>query len=255
MNASIPVTSYMSMPVHTVTPTTELEQVDELLGDADVSGLAVVQDDAAPMGVISRSDLFRHGHGRKRAESLRGVVRDAMRSDVITVSPGHALAHAAELMTREHIHRVFVVRDDQLIGVVSTRDVMRAVADLRLDTPIGEVMSTPVLTIPAGEPLGLAASRLADAGKQGLVVVEDTWPLGIITQRDLLAARKWPPNVAIDEWMDLRVLSLPVGMAVHRAAAHALALDVRHVLAMNDEGLRGLLTGIDFARALANGDD
>jgi len=30
---------------------------------------------------------------------------------------------------------------------------------------------------------------------------------------------------------------------------------VRHVLAMNDEGLRGLLTGIDFARALANGDD
>lgn len=250
MPLRVPVQKYMSRQVHTVTPTTPLDEVNEVLEDYGVSGLAVVDETQTPIGVITRTDLFHFCQRSQDARSFDGVVRDAMRGEIIGVAPTDDLGVAALLMSTHRIHRVFVIGDDQLVGVLSTTDVMRAVADLQVDVPLGDVMSRPVMSIHPRDALGLAASQLEDRKYQGLVVVEDGQPVGIISQRNVLAARNWPRYLPVKEWMDLRMLSLPIGMAVHRAATHALALHVRHVLGMDNHGMRGLLTGIDFARAL-----
>jgi CBS domain-containing protein len=51
-----------------------------------------------------------------------------MTRGVVSLAPNDDVLAAAELMGRKHIHRVIVVEDDRLVGVVSALDVARAVA-------------------------------------------------------------------------------------------------------------------------------
>jgi CBS domain-containing protein len=250
------VRDYMSTPVYTVQQDVALAEVDLMLERYDVSALGVENAEGKPVGVISRSDLFRIGQVRAGGSNRTtlivpdGTVADAMHTDVVSVAPGESLVDVAKLMGDKHIHRIFVVEGDELRGVVSTHDMMRALVDARVATPIGELMSSKILSIAADESLSLAAERIAETDKHGLVVLDGEWPVGIITKESLLVARDWPAHTPVEEWMSLRILCLPVGMPAYRAAAHALAMSVRYVLAMNDDGLTGVLTGIDFARAV-----
>ena len=52
-----------------------------------------------------------------------------MTPDPLTVSPTDDIEAAARLMATEHIHRVPVVQDDELVGVVSSLDIVRLVGD------------------------------------------------------------------------------------------------------------------------------
>jgi signal-transduction protein with cAMP-binding, CBS, and nucleotidyltransferase domain len=154
-------------------------------------------------------------------------------------------------MVDRHIHRVFVVEDDQLIGVLSVHDVMQVVANLRVPVPLDALMTKNVITVQVHDGIGMAAERLRDSKKHALVVFDEEWPVGTISQDELLLARDWPDDTPVESWMNLRMLCLPVRMPAFRAAAHALALNARHVLAMSDVRLEGIVTSIDFARALA----
>ena len=80
------------------------------------------------------------------------------------------------------------------------------------------------------------------------MVVEDGWPVGAFTQADALGAREAPPDDRVDSWMDPRVICLPMATPVFRAAEQALATRARRVIAVDADGMRGILTGTDFAR-------
>jgi len=249
-----PIRRYMSSPVFTVNQRTPLREVDALLELHGVSALAVEDDSGRTAGVVSRTDLLRVGRVERHPASRTlvlpdGPVADAMQRDVVALGPDEPLERASRLMVKRHIHRVFVAEREDLLGVLSTTDLMRAVVDARLDTPIGELATKAIVSIGARESLGLAAVRLALAHKHALVVIDQGWPVGTLGDEELLLAREWPVQTPVEEWMNVRVLSLPMGMPAHRAAAAALAMNVRHVLAMDELGLRGIVTGIDFARA------
>lgn len=58
------------------------------------------------------------------------------------------------------VHRVFVTEDDEVTGVVTPRDLMRAVAEKQVNHPPSRYMSSPLLTVRASESAGLATDRL-----------------------------------------------------------------------------------------------
>lgn len=60
------------------------------------------------------------------------TVDEAMTRDVLTVSPSVSLEAAAAAMRRAAVHRLLVVEEGRLVGVVSAMDVVRAVAERRL---------------------------------------------------------------------------------------------------------------------------
>ena len=101
----------------------------------------------------------------------------------------------------------------------------------------------------AGDPLGLATDRLELSTKQGLVVVDGLWPVGIFAQSEALSARGRDPKTRVEDIMDSRVIVLPGDCPLRRAAAQALAMGVRRLFVL-DEGLRGVVSGLDFARAI-----
>ena len=72
--------------------------------------------------------------GRTQNEFDEYIVDDVMTHEPITLSPNDTVVAAAEVMQRRAIHRVLVVDDGKLVGIVSALDVARAVAEHKLTT-------------------------------------------------------------------------------------------------------------------------
>jgi CBS domain-containing protein len=60
------------------------------------------------------------------------TVSEVMTRGVVSLRPTVSLAAAADLMRRKRLHRVLVMEHDQLVGILSTTDIVAAVADGRL---------------------------------------------------------------------------------------------------------------------------
>ncbi|UCH29421.1 MAG: CBS domain-containing protein, partial [Myxococcales bacterium] len=172
------------------------------------------------------------------------------KSPALQVAPEARVAEAAKLMLKNHVHRVFITRREKPEGVVSTRDLMRAVREKRLKTPISDIASGSVVKVKADDPIALAVDRLELSNKHGLVVVEGDFPVGIFDQASALEARRLPPHTAVEHAMDVRILILPGEIGVGRAAEQALGMNVRRILIENDVGVRQIVGGLDFARVM-----
>ena len=61
-------------------------------------------------------------------------VSEAMTRTLVTLPSGASVIAAAELMHREHIHRILVVDDGTLVGIVSAMDIATAVAEHKLES-------------------------------------------------------------------------------------------------------------------------
>jgi CBS domain-containing protein len=255
-NLQVPTSLYMSAPVHTVREDDSLQTVQRRLGELAISSLAVVSGEGRLVGVISQADLIRVGRrqaGSRGKAALLTVpdkkVSRRMASKVVTVGSQEPVAVAAKKMVESRFHRIFVVDSGELVGVLSTKDVMLAIRDKRVNYPISQWMSSPVFTVRHNEPISLATERLAKARITGLVVVEGDLPVGLFTNREALEARDEPRDLPVEEAMSAAMLALPVDTPLHRAAAQAAELNVRRILAMSGVKMEGILSGIDFARA------
>jgi CBS domain-containing protein len=254
---AMPVSSFMSAPVLTIAESATLSAAYARLRDRRVSCLAVTSEDGRAVGVISRTDLLRVGRTEARAHGGPALlelpdarVRAIMHRSVIAVPPTAPIAAAARAMVSERVHRVFVMDGPALVGVLSTKDLLLAIRDKRVGTPIAEVMSAPAFTIPTGAPLSLAADRLQKAHVTGLCVVDDEeWPVGTFTQQEALSARDLPADAHVDAAMSYAMLCLDAHVPLFRAAAQAHATRTRRVLVVANRKVRGVITGLDFARA------
>jgi predicted transcriptional regulator len=255
-NFQMPVSLYMSTPVHTVGEDQNLQVVQARLRELSVSSLAVVSDEGTLVGVISQTDLIRVGRRQAGSRGKAALltlpdkkVSRRMATEVETVDSETPLAVAAERMVESHLHRIFVVDAGQLTGVLSTKDIMLAIRDKRVNQPISQWMSSPVFTVRHSEPISLATERLGKARVAGLVVMENDWPVGLFTQREALEARDEPRDLLVEEAMSSALLALDVDTSLHRAAAQAAELNVRRLVAVRGQKMEGILSGIDFARA------
>lgn len=254
---SSPVRFFMSSPVATIHVDARLEEAELVLSARRISSLAVVDGSGAAVGVLSRFDLLRAG--RLRARTARGdallelpdqQVHKVMHRDVVAVRPDASVGAAARSMVEHHIHRVFVTHGKALLGVLSTKDVMRAVVAARITVPISEFMSSPVLTIEATDPIGVATDKLAIAQVQGLIVIDAGWPVGLFSQAEALESRDLPTETPVEEVMSYSMLCLAPRTPLFRASGMAASTRARRVLVIEHHELRGILTGIDLARAV-----
>jgi CBS domain-containing protein len=252
-NFEMPVTEYMTSPVESIRIGQSLVAANALFSEQGVSALGVVNDVGELKGVVSRTDLlhvaiFTHGETFRVPDR---PVEEIMKSPALQLSPQAPVAEAAKLMLKEHVHRIFVTSDGKPEGVISTRDLMRAVREKRIKTPISEIASGSVVKVRADEAIALAVDRLDLSNKHGLVVVEEHFPVGIFDQACALDSRRLPPGTAIENAMNVRILILPAGMSIGRAAEQALGMNVRRILIEDDRGVTGIVGGLDFARAMS----
>ncbi len=128
------------------------------------------------------------------------AVKDFMTRKVVYISPDTTIAHAAELMKEQEIHRLPVIENDKLVGLVTEGTIAEASPSkatslsiyemnyLLNKTKVKDVMLKNVITISRFASLEDAA-YLMYKHKIGILPVEDNGQLyGVITDRDVLSA-------------------------------------------------------------------
>ena len=126
------------------------------------------------------------------------LVKDWMTTDVITIGPEDTLPDAMRLMGENNIHMLPVVKDGNLIGILSDRDVKRSWASdattldkheltyLLEQTKIKDVMTKKAITVPFDYTLAETAEVLFEHRISGVPVVDHSDKIvGVITQDDL----------------------------------------------------------------------
>ncbi len=151
----------MTSPVISVKPETPVIEAVHLMLQDDISGLPVVDDAGALVGIVTEGDLLRRaetGTERRRprwieffqtgklaeeyAQTHGRKVGEVMTSTLVVASEDMPLAQIVDLMERKRVQRIPIVRDGKLVGIVSRADLLRALARLVADAPgaaVGDV--------------------------------------------------------------------------------------------------------------------
>ncbi|HUD78011.1 MAG TPA: CBS domain-containing protein [Streptosporangiaceae bacterium] len=114
-------------------------------------------------------------------------VRDVMTPASVTESPQDSLRSAAERMWRQQTGSLIIAEGERLIGIITERDVLRALA-LGADpdqTSVDDAMTAQVFTVIPDMPLQDAAREMAARWIRHLPVVEDGRLLGVVSMRDV----------------------------------------------------------------------
>lgn len=127
-------------------------------------------------------------------------VKDFMTRKVVYISPGTTIAHAADLMREQDLHRLPVIENDKLVGLVTEGTIAEASPSkatslsiyemnyLLNKTKVKDVMIKDVITVSAYASLE-DATYLMYKNKVGILPVVDNEQLyGVITDRDIFAA-------------------------------------------------------------------
>jgi CBS domain-containing protein len=251
-----PVARYMARPVVSVEIDADLADAERLLREREISSVAVVGRRGEPIGVISRTDLLAVARARVRSTGGPALlelpamnVGDLMSRDLLTIAPDQSVAEGARRMVERHVHRLYVRDGERLVGVLSTKDVIAAVRDAHLPSPLSAYMSSPVISVDVREPIARVVEQLTGARLLGVVVTELEAPVGVFTQLEALEAHDLPADTPVEEAMSYAMLCLPTELPLFRAAGFAFEARARRVLATEQRQVRGILTGLDFARA------
>ncbi|MDR9392042.1 MAG: CBS domain-containing protein, partial [Trueperaceae bacterium] len=176
-------------------------------------GAAFGRSDRAPADVVAAllPALARHARPARRA-------RDVMSAPVRTVTPTTTVHDASRQLLRYGHGGLPVVEAGTLVGVLSRRDLDRALEHGLGRSEVRGFMGRPPVTAAPDDPLADLEARVAQRGVGRLPVVEDGALVGIVTRSDLLAARHAaPPDVATDDGPPVRVTD----RVAARAEAHA----------------------------------
>lgn len=140
----------MTRDVVTIKKGASIDEALRLMADNHVSGLPVVDPDGCVEGIITESDLLLKGQAhipsntpsydvaagdateevveemyrKARAET----VEDAMTTKVTTFSEDSLVTDIARVMIEKQINRVPILRDCNVVGIVSRRDIVKAMA-------------------------------------------------------------------------------------------------------------------------------
>jgi CBS domain-containing protein len=123
----------MQVAVKTVGSNAAVGDAIVTLADSHISAVPVVDAAGRMVGVVSSTDILTseaEACDCTERESLfeNTSVSEIMTPRPLTVSPDAEVREAAQQMLYADIHRLFVVEDGRVVGVISTSDIMRAVA-------------------------------------------------------------------------------------------------------------------------------
>jgi CBS domain-containing protein len=131
------VAELMQRNVKTVGSDASVAEAIVSLADAHISGMPVVDGAGKVIGVLSTTDVLAaeaevDDPAARQTLFENTAVREIMTPHPFTIAPGAEIHEAARQMLYADVHRLFVAEGDQVVGIISTTDIVRAVATGRI---------------------------------------------------------------------------------------------------------------------------
>jgi CBS domain-containing protein len=130
------VQDFMSTNLCTFKPDDTIEHVVHILTTKKISGGPVVDDSGKLVGMISEGDCLKEIIKGKYSNTPRlvGRVEEHMTHEVLTMSPNMTIFDAAQKFLTLRIRRFPVLLEGELVGQISTSDIIKAVQELKSST-------------------------------------------------------------------------------------------------------------------------
>ena len=111
-------------------------------------------------------------------------VGDLMVPNVLTASPQETVGIVRKRILKKHVHCLPVVdAEHHPVGIISTSDLVDSVAD---DTPVSEIMTEKVYSVPQYDDVHIAARVMRNHGIHHVIVTHEKKVSGILSTFDLL---------------------------------------------------------------------
>ncbi len=181
MNAMKTVADIMTpAPIVVEVPGSRNEAINVMVRN-NLTGVPVIRaSDGKLMGIVSRRDIF-----RKFDEEQLSLI---MKKDCITIGPDASVAEAAKILSGKRIHRLPVVDDGRLIGIITPTDILREIRGMKTDMTAEDVICTTCVTVWEGDPMSYLVNAFRISDTVAAPVLDSQGGLcGIITDRDLFS--------------------------------------------------------------------
>jgi len=173
----------MSYPVESVPSNLSVLEASKILGEKRIKRLPILKDDRL-IGIVTQTDLV-------RTLTSYGMWRDVseiMSLDVAGIQIDASIAEAADIMTSQKISCIVVLNVDEVVGVLTEKDLLGRVVALRKDpacVKVKEAMSSPVTSIPPNYSVFSASKIMEEMNIRRLVVINSNRLCGLVTQTDI----------------------------------------------------------------------
>jgi len=102
---------------------TSVQEVVATMTKFDISSVIVVQEER-PVGIVTHKDIVSK-LVQPRIPPDAVTAREIMATPVVTIDENASMEEAARLMTKKNIKKLPVVRDNKLVGIITSMDLVR----------------------------------------------------------------------------------------------------------------------------------
>ena len=250
--AELKIEDIMSETIVSAAPDETVLSAARRMAKHNISCIVVTTADG-PVGILTERDALR-GVAGGYEDFLTAMVSEKMSSPVIAVSPDLPALDASALMESKRIKRLLVVRDDQLVGVVTQTDITRGLISMSPFKNISDLMSTEVVTVTATTTITEAAQLMASWNISCVVLMHRHEAAGIVTEKDILqrvvAGTEDPTATPVAEIMSFPVATVPPTYSVMSATRMMDSMHIHRLVVAQDGEVQGIVTQTDIIAAV-----
>ena len=122
-------------------------------------------------------------------EAIFLEVREFMTALVITIEIDTPVSEAAKLMALDDVGSLVVTKSDVLAGLITRREIIGAhlfSEEAYSELVVGDIMTTPVVTVGPDADLGQVISLMNQTGKRHVPVIEGNDIIGMVSASDII---------------------------------------------------------------------
>ncbi len=214
-------------------------------------------------GIVTETDLVRKVLAAGLDPTVT-MVDQVMAGPILTITAERSMLDASHLMENHHVRHLCVVEGQEIVGLVSVRDLVRSFVDAEsgpvceLDTvyrPLSVLMATTLGTIRSEESLLVAAQQMREKRIGSLLVIEAGEIVGIVAESDLvrkgLASNQNPGSTRVSAVMSSPLIGIDINRTIRDASKLMDEQGVRHLAVRENGKIVGLLSIRDLVKMVS----
>ncbi|NIM45318.1 MAG: CBS domain-containing protein [Nitrososphaeria archaeon] len=243
------VSDLMAKKVLTIDAEETVEEAAIIMGEKHIGSIIVTQK-GKTAGIFTERDLMTKVLA-KGLDMSKTKVSVVMSAPLVVVDPEVDVREAAKMMVEMDIKRLPVVKEGKLIGVFTSRDLIKSLAYVW----VRDVMKGPVVKTPYETSVEKASKIMGERRVGSLIVTKDDEDIGIFAERDLLtrvlAAKIDPRKAKIGDFMSAPLITISPDVSVIEASRLMERRGVQRLFVQEDGEIIGIITAADMAQAIA----
>ncbi len=183
------VKDYMSAPIHVIERNEPIQTARNLMFKYGIGRIPVL-DNGKLVGIVTKYDITNRLNQAAPEWRRRPIdkvpIQVVMTEKPITIYPDATMTQAAVLMGENEVSGLPVERDGDLIGMITSRDMIRYFAEQDIKAKVGDMMCKDLVTVHRHHTIAHVLDEMNSHGSSRALVYEDNMaPVGIITRSGL----------------------------------------------------------------------